>query len=277
MQNLDSLALGKTYDRPYLARLWGYDSFNAISRGVFTPRNESVVIFFITKEKQESLTQYEDHIENDLLFWEGEKRHGNDERISGGRDRIYVFYRERHHQDFTFEGRAALKSYRLYSDRPSKFCFRLVDQAKDDADIVAEAIRGYAPESTERSALIASRVGQGHFREESLRIWQRCCVSGFTKQCILIASHIKPWRSADNRERLDGYNSLLLAPTYDKLFDKGYIGFDDNGLILISGKISRDDIARTGLDENSRLVKTPEPTMEYLRYHRQYVFDLIES
>jgi hypothetical protein len=277
MLKLDSLALGKKYDRPYLARLWDYDSYNAISRGVFTPRGESVVILFITKEKQESLTQYEDHIDNGVLFWEGERGHGNDERISGGRDRIYVFYRDRHHQDFTFEGRAVLKSYRLYSDRPSKFCFQLVDQIKDDKDIVAEATRGYAPESTERSAIIASRVGQGRFREESLRIWQRCCVSGFTKQCILIASHIKPWRSADNRERLDGYNSLLLAPTYDRLFDKGYIGFDDNGLIMISDKIGRDDIARAGLDENSRLAKTPEPTMEYLRYHRQYVFDLIES
>ena len=30
-------------------------------------------------------------------------------------------------------------------------------------------------------------------------------------------SHIKPWRDADNQERLDAYNGLLLLPNYDKL------------------------------------------------------------
>ncbi|OHE63513.1 MAG: hypothetical protein A2Y36_18185 [Treponema sp. GWA1_62_8] len=70
--------------------------------------------------------------------------------------------------------------------------------------------------NTERSSVVASRVGQGRFRDESIRIWRTCCVSGFTKEQILIASHIKPWRVSDNRERLDVYNLLLLVPTYDR-------------------------------------------------------------
>jgi putative restriction endonuclease len=277
MVRFDTLVVGKQYDRPYLARLWGYLTYNAISRGVVTPRDQNAIVFFVTKEKQESLTQYVDRIDNDLLFWEGEQGHGSDGRIAAGRDEIHVFYRERHHQDFAYKGRAILGSYRIYSDRPSRFSFQLVDLALPESEFVAEPVPAYFPATTERSAIIASRIGQGQFRDESLRIWHTCCVSGFTKAPILVASHIKPWRVADNRERLDGYNSLLLVPTYDKLFDKGYIGFDENGRITISEKIGMEDIRKTGLDENTRLSAVPDKSMPYLAYHQQYIFDLVEQ
>jgi len=277
MVSFESLIIGHTYDRPFLAKKWGYQTFNAISRGVFTPRDQRIIVFFITKEKQEALTQYVDHIDNDLLFWEGEIGHGNDDRIISMHDEVHIFYRDRHHMDFTYKGRAILGNYRLYSDRPSRFNFQLIDIVQRDLDIVAEPIPEYFPVSTERTAIVASRVGQGYFREESIRIWHTCCVSGFTKESILTASHIKPWRASDNQERLDGYNSLLLVPTYDKLFDRGYIGFDSNGRITISDKIDMDDIRKTGLNEKSRLCMVPDKTMHYLEYHQNYIFDLVEK
>jgi hypothetical protein len=277
MVNFEGLIIGHKYDRPFLAKKWGYQSFNAISRGVITPRDQSIIIFFITKEKQEALTQYVDHIDNDLLFWEGEIGHGSDDRITSMRDEIHVFYRNRHHEDFIYKGRGILGNYRLYTDRPSKFNFQLIDMMQPELDIVAEPTPDYFPAITERSAIVASRIGQGYFREESIRIWHTCCVSGFTKESILTASHIKPWRASDNRERLDGYNSLLLVPTYDKLFDKGYIGFDANGRITISDKIDMNDIRKTGLIESSRLCMVPDRTMHYLEYHQNYIYDLVEK
>jgi len=39
----------------------------------------------------------------------------------------------------------------------------------------------------------------------------------------LVASHTKPWRDSTNEERLNGENGLLLTPTIDHLFDKGFI------------------------------------------------------
>ena len=73
MVDFSSLTIGHKYSRPTLAKIWGYKSYNAFGRGVFTPRDQNIIVFFITKEKQESLTQYEDHIDTDILFWEGEK------------------------------------------------------------------------------------------------------------------------------------------------------------------------------------------------------------
>jgi putative restriction endonuclease len=48
------------------------------------------------------------------------------------------------------------------------------------------------------------------------------------------ASHIKPWCESTNEERLNGENGLLLTPSIDHLFDRGFISFEDNGELLIS-------------------------------------------
>ncbi|MEZ5459241.1 MAG: HNH endonuclease signature motif containing protein [Steroidobacteraceae bacterium] len=50
----------------------------------------------------------------------------------------------------------------------------------------------------------------------------------------LIASHAKPWRDSSNDERLDGENGLLLTPTVDHLFDRGFISFEGNGRVIVS-------------------------------------------
>src|SRR5690554_1697270 len=113
MVNFEAIIIGRRYSRPTLAKLWGYRSFNAISRGVFSPQGMNFLIFFVTKEKQETLTQYEDHIDSDILFWEGEKGHGTDKRIINRKDQIHIFYREKHHKDFTYEGKAVLRSYKI--------------------------------------------------------------------------------------------------------------------------------------------------------------------
>jgi hypothetical protein len=277
MIDFSALTIGNKYDRPTLAKLWDYESYNAISRGVFSPQGEHVLVFFITKEKQESLTQYEDHIDADILFWEGEKGHGNDQRIIERKDIIQVFYRERHHSDFVYEGRAMLRSYSLLTDRPSKFSFELVDQKMDIKDMVAEIQSKYDVPETEKEAIIKSRIGQGLYRSKSIEIWKTCSVTGFTKSNVLIASHIKPWKLSSNGERINPYNSLLLVPTFDKLFDNGYIGFESNGKIMLSNKINQQDWERIGITTDLRLREVPTETKAFLGYHCEYIYDLIAN
>jgi putative restriction endonuclease len=270
-----SLIVGKEYDRPYLAKLWGYESYEAISRGVITPKGDNRIVFFITKEKQEHLTQYVDHIEQDILFWEGEEKHGSDKRITEKRDTIYVFFRERHHTPFVYQGRAILLGQRLQIDRPSQFTFQLIDQKVTQASLVEEVQMSYQLSNTEKEAIIKSRRGQGIYRSNSIKLWKSCSVTGFTKADILIASHIKPWKVSVNIERIDPFNSLLLVPTLDKLFDRGYIGFSPNGKILISEKISSNDLKRIGLSKDLSLRQVPKETKDYLQYHCEYKFDLL--
>jgi putative restriction endonuclease len=272
MVDFSDITLGHEYDRPTLARMWGYESFNALGRGVVTPKGSGKIILFITKEKQESLTQYEDHIEQDILFWEGEKEHRSDGRIVEGKDPIHVFYRERHHSSFAYYGLAKVLGYKLFKDQPSKFTFQLIDRRVTIENLVEEVQTSYLS-LTEKEAIIKSRRGQGIYRENAIELWKTCSVTGFEKKDILIASHIKPWKISTNFERISPYNSLVLIPTLDRLFDRGYIGFDTSGRIHLSDKIQQVDWTRIGLNVKSRLRTVPSDVKGYLEYHNEYIFD----
>ena len=102
------LVLNKSYTRPELARLWGLGGIQGINRGVYTPAKQRVIFLFVTRIKQSCLTQYNDYLEEDLLFWEGENGHGSDERIAAASSKgeeIHLFYRERHHSAFIYHGK----------------------------------------------------------------------------------------------------------------------------------------------------------------------------
>jgi len=70
----------------------------------------------------------------------------------------------------------------------------------------------------------------------------------------LRASHIKPWRTSNDRERLNPENGLPLIATLDALFDKNLVSFDDNGLILIS-KMLEGNLKSLGIKQGMRLRK----------------------
>jgi putative restriction endonuclease len=95
MITLEHLTVGKSYERPELARMWGYKGWQALGKGIVTPSGKNLIILFVTKEKQSSLTQYEDYFENDLLHMEGEENHQNDVRLAQtihSNDEVYLFY-----------------------------------------------------------------------------------------------------------------------------------------------------------------------------------------
>ena len=122
------LKSGEEYERTFLADLWGYQGYQAISRGVVTPAGTDKIILFVTKEKDSSSTQYNDYIKADSLHWEGEVKHGSDNRIINSRkekDEIHLFYRDIHHAPFIYYGEIFLKEYKLFSSQPSQFSFSL--------------------------------------------------------------------------------------------------------------------------------------------------------
>jgi hypothetical protein len=101
---------------------------------------------------------------------------------------------------------------------------------------------------TERQAVLMARRGQGLFKQRVMRIERACRVTGVVREEHLRASHCKPWRDATNEERLDGENGLLLTPSIDHLFDRGFIGFDGDGALIVSPVAHRDSLQRMGID-----------------------------
>jgi Transposase zinc-binding domain/Putative transposase/HNH endonuclease len=101
---------------------------------------------------------------------------------------------------------------------------------------------------TDRLAIIRARKGQGLFKDRVREIESRCRITGVENPVHLVASHCKPWRDATNEERLDGENGLLLTPSIDHLFDRGFIGFEDNGRLIISPVAHHPSLQRMGID-----------------------------
>lgn len=125
---MTKLIIGGEYDRPYLAKHWGYSSYNAIGRGIVTPKDKKVIILFVTKENQACLTQYDNYFdsEEELLYMEGETGHRSDSRIINANkecENIFLFYREKHHSPFRYYGEVYLVSYELKEELPSRFVF----------------------------------------------------------------------------------------------------------------------------------------------------------
>lgn len=121
---------------------------------------------------------------------------------------------------------------------------------------------------TERTALIQARIGQGQFRSALLQYWQGCAITGIKNPALLRASHIKPWTLANNHERLDPYNGLLLSAHYDAAFDAGLISFSDQGLILRGADLKEQDAEKLGFLPN-QVLRTLEPKhLSYLQWHR---------
>src|SRR5205807_8849456 len=69
----------------------------------------------------------------------------------------------------------------------------------------------------------------------------------------LIASHIQPWRDSSNEQRLDGENGLLLTPTADHLFDKGFISFENTGQLIVAPVADLVSLKRMGIDRSAQV------------------------
>ncbi|MEH7036345.1 HNH endonuclease [Priestia megaterium] len=124
---------------------------------------------------------------------------------------------------------------------------------------------------TEKEQVIKSRIGHSTFKKALLSIDKKCRLCSVSDERFLIASHIKPWSESSNKERLDVNNGLLLCPNHDSLFDKGYISFDEYGIILISASL--DETTKVFLNINQTMkITMNESQQKYIHWHRENLF-----
>ena len=124
----------------------------------------------------------------------------------------------------------------------------------------------------EKLELVRARSGQGVYRTNLERVERGCRVTGLLDRRHLRACHIKPWCVCDDREKLDGFNGLLLSPHVGHLFDRGYISFSDSGELLVAQSLNPEVLQSwcVVLPRNVGLFR-PEQC-SYLEHHRHAVF-----
>ena len=160
--------------------------------------------------------------------------------------------------------KSALRKYKRFVD--SNYVRIIEDTILSETQKIRDDI---SIAETEKEAIIRARIGQGLFRNRLLSYWAGCSITGCALTNILIASHIKPWRNSSNAERIDLFNGLLLTPNYDKLFDLGFISFDDNGKIILSKEFPKSEQQILGIDNHTHLISVDERHFRYLKFHRE--------
>jgi predicted restriction endonuclease len=157
------------------------------------------------------------------------------------------------------------------------------DEEKEVDFLARDKIRLVVPGSpTEIHATVKVRRGQQFFRQTVLTAYDvSCCVSGINVPRLLVASHIKPW-SRFPTERLNPRNGLCLSTLHDAAFDAGLITLDDDLKVVLSKRLKK-FFPQPALEQNfvpfeGQPIRLPdklaEPDGEFLRYHRDEVFQI---
>lgn len=178
----------------------------------------------------------------------------------------------------SYEGSACFGFYAFredadaFVDASASFLALAVAALREDDEVLRDS-----PDlsETERNAVVFARRGQGKYRENLGLIEKGCRLTGVTEPFLLRASHIKPWSLCDNsNERLDGANGLLLTPTYDVMFDRGYLTFEDDGRPRISSQLPKKVLDQVCMPDPSELPIQPfsDRQQSYLDFHRKIIF-----
>jgi len=120
--------------------------------------------------------------------------------------------------------------------------------------------------------LVKARKWQWQYRDRLLQDINACIVTGVNDERLLIASHIKPWAIATDDEKVDYLNWLILTPTYDKLFDQGFITFTVSWTMLVSPYISPMNQKKLSLINWQQFEFKIAWREKYLEFHNENIF-----
>jgi len=124
----------------------------------------------------------------------------------------------------------------------------------------------------EKKQLSRARVGQGEYRIKLLSECPFCPITLVSDDRLLIASHIKPWAVADDFERTDPKNGFMFTPTFDRLFDRGFLSFTEEKRTILSPFLSNMTYSKLGISDNRIIPHLPIDGREnYLKYHRENI------
>lgn len=264
-------------------------------QGISMSKDSPFVIVFTGDAGK--LHGYADEWDEDGVFhYYGEGQSGDMTMTAGNRavdrhlldgKRLLVFKSLGHGKPYRFDGEFVKRSWYNKPNTPATrgpnrnaIVFRL--DPIDTAPLIAvDKVAQASPAeleigSTTVMRLSAARTKQQLFRRRLIDIEKQCRLTKIMDLRFLRASHIKPWASCETAtERTDGNNGLLLTPSADSLFDRGWISFETSGKLLVSTDLPSEVVGRIGLKLKSGLscgAFNPQQRT-YLEFHQNSVFE----
>jgi 5-methylcytosine-specific restriction protein A len=262
--------------------------------GISTPADRPFIILFTGAGGEAH--GYHDFWESDDCFhYFGEGQRGDMTMTGGNRaifnhiadgKRLFLFQMTGKSKPCRYRGEFLLISWYERPDTPATegpnrkaIVFKLKPlsdvQGALNNRVSEQTAQDIALSSTVTTRLMDVRRSQDLFRKRLLSVETKCRLTGIRDARFLRASHIKPWAACTTGdERIDGHNGLLLAPHADLLFDRGWIGFEGSGQLIVSADLPRDVIRTIGanLKSGRRCGSFSQRQANYLAYHRDQVF-----
>ena len=129
--------------------------------------------------------------------------------------------------------------------------------------------KNLAPATSGRDA-----AAQAKYRAKLLEECPYCPITKISDERLLVASHIKPFAVSNEIEAFDPKNGFTLSPLYDRLFDQGFISFDDKKCMRVSNWLSPSNQSHCDIKAGRFIQMLPldDKREIYLQYHRQFVF-----
>ncbi|MBO9564742.1 MAG: HNH endonuclease [Niastella sp.] len=126
---------------------------------------------------------------------------------------------------------------------------------------------------------VKTRVNQDLFRKIVITNYGgQCAITGIDIPDLLLASHIIPW-SKNEQQRLNPENGICFSPLYDRAYDKGYIGINENFEVIVSSSIkekhSLEYHAKHFASLTGSKITLPQkyyPKREFLQFHMDTIF-----
>lgn len=260
--------IGDYYTLPQVEEVIDYKPGGAANKGVLNKTEGDFLILVITLSGNSMSSRFEDHINGPLFFWEGQSgRKFAEKKISEGID-TFLMIRE-DSGPFRFYGKAIPQRILFEEEKgkPSRIVFYMYEYAEKFLHY-HDSFEFYADVKSERNSI-------GDFRKRAIALWGgKCAVTGVDNPRFLIASHIIPLPEANDEEKADIKNSIILTPTYDRLFRTGYISFSpEDGKILLPNDYDERNLSLIGVDDKKRLNNIPNGIADYLQYHNSYIFN----
>lgn len=265
--------------------------------GISTPRDNQVIIAF-TGEAGISHGYRDFWDDNEIFHYYGEGQTGDmrytggnraiDQHVSDGK-KLILFQMMGKGRPYRYLGEfVSLTSY-IQPNTPDTngelrdaIVFRMQRVATNDGfgmfeegTTIANAEADTGMPETVKAKIVEVRTKQRLFRERLIGFEKGCRLTGIEDLRFLRASHIKPWASSQDNERVDGQNGLLLAPHADLLFDQGWISFESNGRLLVACNLPAEVQAGLGLalKRGHRYGAFSQRQQDYLAFHRDVIFE----
>lgn len=128
-----------------------------------------------------------------------------------------------------------------------------------------------------------ARGGQAKYRDFIFNKYKKCVVTGVANPKLLVACHIIPFSECKKKTIYEHYkyheqNGFLMTPTIHKLFDLGYLSFNESdGTIMLSDFLIASDRDRLNIKEETKVEVDNSDLAKCLKWHNKYIFVNVSS